>query len=146
MQRDGLALSGGGFRAALCHLGVVGYLRDAGMMDSISHIASVSGGSVLAAHLVLNWDRYRGSSRDFEEAAQEILDFLRLDIRNRLLRRHPYTQIGGFAHRLMRSRMHHSYSRTGLLQAQYRELATPIRTGQAVPCSFPLAATHPDNN
>ena len=86
----GLALSGGGFRATLYHLGVVRYLRDANLLDSVSHITSVSGGSVLAAHLALNWDHYRGDSDDFEAASQEILDFVRLDVRNRILRRYPF--------------------------------------------------------
>ena len=36
--------------------------------------ASVSGGSVLAAHLVLNWNRYCGSPEQFEAAAEEVLD------------------------------------------------------------------------
>ena len=38
MRRVGLALSGGGFRATLYHLGVVRYLRDAGILPKISHI------------------------------------------------------------------------------------------------------------
>ena len=63
MQRFGLALSGGGFRAAIYHLGVVRFLRDAGALSQISHITAVSGGSVLGAHLVLNWDRYSGTER-----------------------------------------------------------------------------------
>ena len=60
MPKLGLALSGGGFRATLYHLGVVRYLRDTGILQEVSDIASVSGGSILAAHLVLNWDKYTG--------------------------------------------------------------------------------------
>ena len=66
MHRLGLALSGGGFRATLYHLGVVRFLRDAGILPKITHITSVSGGSILGAHLVLNWERYSGSPDDFE--------------------------------------------------------------------------------
>ena len=44
MSRIGLALSGGGFRAALYHLGVIRYLRDAGILPQITHITAVSGG------------------------------------------------------------------------------------------------------
>lgn len=43
MMKLGLALSGGGFRATLYHLGVVRYLKDAGLLESVSHITSVSG-------------------------------------------------------------------------------------------------------
>ena len=55
MSHIGLALSGGGFRATLYHLGVLRYLRDAQVLNQVSHITSVSGGSIMAAHLVLNW-------------------------------------------------------------------------------------------
>ncbi len=47
MNRLGLALSGGGFRATLYHLGVVRYLRDAGILSKVTHINTVSGGSIL---------------------------------------------------------------------------------------------------
>ncbi|TMK27526.1 MAG: patatin-like phospholipase family protein, partial [Alphaproteobacteria bacterium] len=75
MNRIGLALSGGGFRATLYHLGLVRFLRDAGLLSQVTHITSVSGGSVFAAHLVLNWDLYNGSSNDFEAAASKLLAF-----------------------------------------------------------------------
>ena len=55
MPRLGLALSGGGLRATLFHLGVVRFLRDAGLLGEVTHIVSVSGGSILGAHLALNW-------------------------------------------------------------------------------------------
>ena len=71
MSRFGLALSGGGFRATLYHLGVVRYLHDAKLLNDVSHITSVSGGSIIAAHLVLNWQRYTGTEQEFEEAAEE---------------------------------------------------------------------------
>jgi predicted acylesterase/phospholipase RssA len=89
MKKIGLALSGGGFRASLYHLGLIRFLRDAGLLSEVSHITSVSGGSILAAHLVLNWDRYNGSASDFDAAAAELLSFVRLDVRNRIVRRFP---------------------------------------------------------
>jgi predicted acylesterase/phospholipase RssA len=58
MLRLGLALSGGGLRATLFHLGVVRFLRDAGLLGDVTHLVSVSGGSILGAHLALNWERY----------------------------------------------------------------------------------------
>jgi len=51
MKKLGLALSGGGFRASLYHLGLLRFLRDAGILSQVTHITSVSGGSVTAAHL-----------------------------------------------------------------------------------------------
>src|SRR5206468_11344036 len=89
-NKIGLALSGGGFRATLYHLGLVRFLRDAGILPQVSHITSVSGGSILAAHLLLNWDRYNGSPDEFEAVAAEFLSFVRMDVRNRILRRYPF--------------------------------------------------------
>ena len=89
MNRFGLALSGGGFRAVLYHLGLVRFLRDAGILSRVTHISSVSGGSIIAAHLVLNWDRYNGSPNEFDAAASELVSFVRLDVRNRIFRRFP---------------------------------------------------------
>src|SRR6476619_2945065 len=83
-----LALSGGGFRATLYHLGLVRFLRDARILPNVTHITSVSGGSIFAGHLVLNWDRYNGSDSEFDAAAAELLAFVRLDVRNRILRRY----------------------------------------------------------
>ena len=89
MNRIGLALSGGGFRATLYHLGVLRFLRDSGALNRVSHITSVSGGSIVAAHLVMHWDRYTGSGEEFDQAADELLAFVRMDVRNRVVRRFP---------------------------------------------------------
>ena len=89
MPSIGLALSGGGFRATLYHLGVIRYLRDCGGLAHVNDIAAVSGGSIVAAHLVLNWDRYTGSDEQFAEAAAEIIRFVQFDVRNHIVRRLP---------------------------------------------------------
>ena len=89
MPSIGLALSGGGFRATLYHLGVIRYLRDSGTLPHVADIAAVSGGSVVAAHLVLNWDRYNGTDSDFAEAAAEVIRFVQFDVRNHIVRRLP---------------------------------------------------------
>jgi NTE family protein len=47
----GLCLSGGGFRAALFHLGVLRRLNELGVLSKVTHISSVSGGSITAGHL-----------------------------------------------------------------------------------------------
>ena len=38
MKKIGLALSGGGFRASLYHLGLVRFLRDAGLLSRVTHM------------------------------------------------------------------------------------------------------------
>lgn len=82
-----LALSGGGFRATLFHLGVIRYLYDSGLLTRVKMITSVSGGSILAAHLAVNWGKYNGERDAFEEAANELVEFTRLDVRGRIVRR-----------------------------------------------------------
>lgn len=119
-KRIGLALSGGGFRATLYHLGLARFLRDAGILRDVTHITSVSGGSIIAAHLALHWDRYTGSEADFDAAAGELLAFIRLDVRNRILRRFPLSlplrlprRLVGLSNRKLR--------RTGLLEYHYEK-------------------------
>jgi NTE family protein len=55
LRRMGLALSGGGFRAAAFHLGVMRRLDSFGILDNIDLITCVSGGSIAGACLALNW-------------------------------------------------------------------------------------------
>lgn len=83
----GLALSGGGFRATLFHLGVMQYLHETDRIKDVRVITSVSGGSVMAAHLALRWAEYTGTAATFQAAAMELIDFIRSDVRGRTLRR-----------------------------------------------------------
>src|SRR4051794_35217429 len=120
MNNIGLALSGGGFRASLYHLGLVRFLRDAGILPRVTHITAVSGGSVLAAHLVLNWERYNGSPNEFDAAAAELLSFVRLDVRNRIVRRFPLAFPLRWPRQLL-GRSNRKLSRTGLLAYHYEK-------------------------
>lgn len=53
----GLALSGGGYRAVLFHIGSVMRLNDARILGKLSRVSSVSGGSIAAGVLAVGWDR-----------------------------------------------------------------------------------------
>jgi predicted acylesterase/phospholipase RssA len=119
-MRIGLALSGGGFRATLYHLGLLRFLRDAGILPKVTHITSVSGGSIMAAHLALNWDRYTGSPEEFDRAAAQLLDFVRLDVRNRVVRRFPLGLLVRWPRRLL-GLSNRQLTRTGLLEGQYEK-------------------------
>jgi predicted acylesterase/phospholipase RssA len=118
MKKLGLALSGGGFRASLYHLGLLRFLRDAGLLSQVTHITSVSGGSIMAAHLALNWDRYTDGAKEFDAAAAELLGFVRLDVRNRITRRFPLTLPLRWPRRLL-GRSNRRLTRTGLLEYHY---------------------------
>jgi len=52
-ERQGIALclSGGGFRASLFHSGALRRLNELGVLSKINSLTSVSGGSIIAAHL-----------------------------------------------------------------------------------------------
>lgn len=54
-KRIGLALSGGGFRAAAFHLGVMRKLASLGLLDKIDLLSCVSGGSIAGGFVALNW-------------------------------------------------------------------------------------------
>jgi NTE family protein len=57
-----LCLSGGGYRAMLFHLGILWRLNEAGILLRLDRVSSVSGGSIIAGVLALNW-----AQLEFEE-------------------------------------------------------------------------------
>lgn len=50
-----LCLSGGGYRAMVFHLGCLWRLYEAGLLQTVARVSSVSGGSITAAFLALKW-------------------------------------------------------------------------------------------
>src|SRR5262249_38740540 len=93
-QRRGVALclSGGGFRAALFHLGALRRLNQLGVLSQVDTITSVSGGSILSAHLaekVRPWpDRGDVFGHCEEQVAGPFRAFTRRDVRTGPLLRH----------------------------------------------------------
>src|SRR5678815_1302141 len=59
-RRRGIALclSGGGFRAALFHLGAVRRLYELGILDEVETVVAVSGGSMTGAFLAARHDQW----------------------------------------------------------------------------------------
>jgi len=93
-QRTGIALclSGGGFRAALFHLGPLRRLNELGILSIVDTISSVSGGSIIAAHLaerIRSWPPAGEEVSDWEERiAKPFRDFAKKNLRtNPLLKR-----------------------------------------------------------
>jgi predicted acylesterase/phospholipase RssA len=121
MQRIGLAFSGGGFRATLFHLGMVRLLREANILPGVTHVTSVSGGSILAAHLVLNWHRYTGTLKEFDAAAAELIRFIQMDLRNCVMRRYPLALPLRALRRLALLGPVRQLTRTGLLEYHYEK-------------------------
>lgn len=52
-----LTLSGGGYRAMLFHVGALWKLNEIGELRRLTHVSSVSGGSIVAGLLAMNWHR-----------------------------------------------------------------------------------------
>ena len=71
----GLCLSGGGYRATLFHLGALWRLNESGYLSRINRISSVSGGSIIAGVLGLQWNNLafdlNGVGTQFESAVVE---------------------------------------------------------------------------
>lgn len=87
-ERKGVALclSGGGYRAALFHLGAVRALNELGVLGAINTVTSVSGGSILAAYLAHRvgdtWPSQRGERlADFDSIAAGFHALCATDIR-----------------------------------------------------------------
>ena len=69
-QGIALCLSGGGYRAMMFHLGALMRLNGLGYLPRLTRVSSVSGGSITAGVLAMNWKRLnfdeKGVSRDFQ--------------------------------------------------------------------------------
>lgn len=72
VRRVGLALSGGGYRAAAFHLGVLDALHTLGLLDAVRVLSTVSGGSIVGAA----WVRARAQAQSFETFRDKMLDWL----------------------------------------------------------------------
>src|SRR3569833_1418467 len=57
-RRFGLALSGGGYRAAGFHLGTLRKLHELGLLEKVAVLSTISGGSITGAALCLSSKPY----------------------------------------------------------------------------------------
>lgn len=57
-KKIGLALSGGGYRAAAYHIGTLRALRKLGILDKVDVISSISGGSIIAAYYATHKEEF----------------------------------------------------------------------------------------
>ncbi len=92
----GLALSGGGFRASLFHIGVLAKLAELDLLRHVEVLSCVSGGSIVGAHyylkvrqLLQSKDQKDIDRDDFirivSELEEEFLSGIQKDIRTRVL-------------------------------------------------------------
>jgi predicted acylesterase/phospholipase RssA/MinD-like ATPase involved in chromosome partitioning or flagellar assembly len=72
----GLALSGGGFRASLFHIGVLAQLAEIDALRNVEVLSCVSGGSIIGAHYYLEVRHLLQSKADNEITRQDYIDIV----------------------------------------------------------------------
>ena len=82
MSEISLCLSGGGYRAALFHLGAVRWLNDSGVLPRVGTVSCVSGGSILGAHLAVTLDPWPTEPLDPEEWTRRVEAPFRAFVKN----------------------------------------------------------------
>ena len=75
--RVGLALSGGGFRASLFHLGVLARLAELDVLRHVEVLSCVSGGSIVGTHYYLELRRRLQATPDDGMTREEYIDIVR---------------------------------------------------------------------
>ncbi|MBF0344787.1 MAG: patatin-like phospholipase family protein [Nitrospirae bacterium] len=76
MGKIGLALSGGGFRASLFHIGVLAKLAEYDILRHVEVISCVSGGSILGTHYYLELRNLLQTKRDDEITPQHYIEIV----------------------------------------------------------------------
>jgi predicted acylesterase/phospholipase RssA len=132
-----LCLSGGGFRATFFHLGVIRLLAITGWLKKVTHVFSVSGGSILAGHMALNWESYSNLvDAEFHPLTSRLIEFGQTDVRGRILRRWVPFIIGRT--KLFERYLNSLYKDATLSQLpdtpKFHFLSTSLTSGQL--CSF----------
>jgi len=82
--RIALSLSGGGYRAAAFHLGVLSFLHDVDLLQNVRAMSTASGGTIVGAF----YAQCLARGRDFDQFRSDIYAFLRdVDVIDASLRR-----------------------------------------------------------
>jgi NTE family protein len=81
--RIALALSGGGFRASLFHLGVLKRLAELDWLRRVDVLSTVSGGSIIGAFVVMRWQQWLQAGADGAAFDQVVVDPFLAEIQRR---------------------------------------------------------------
>ncbi|MDD2905260.1 MAG: patatin-like phospholipase family protein [Sulfurimonas sp.] len=127
LDKKGLALSGGGFRASFFHLGTLAKLAECDLLKDIEVISTVSGGSIIGVHYYLKLQKMLEEKSDIEitqadyielvhELIEEFFEAVQTDIRNSVITKNFFSNtvvkiLNPFS----------SYSRTNKLGQLYQE-------------------------
>lgn len=76
LGKVGLALSGGGFRASLFHIGVLARLAELDMLRHVEVLSCVSGGSIVGAHYYLEVRKLLQKKADADISRDDYIDIV----------------------------------------------------------------------
>jgi predicted acylesterase/phospholipase RssA len=76
LGRVGIALSGGGFRASLFHIGVLARLAELDVLRHVEVLSCVSGGSIIGAHYYLELRHLLETKRDGEITRDDYIEMI----------------------------------------------------------------------
>lgn len=160
---NALALSGGGFRATLFHVGALIRLNECALLPTLARISSVSGGSIAAGRLAVAWPRLRftdGVARNFDqEVVEPLRAFCRSDVDRRAVALgalSPFSTVGDVLTRIYADELlegaklselpvaprfvfNATNLRTGRLVRMSRDYLADYRVGQVRNPNLPLA-------
>ncbi len=111
-RKVGLALSGGGFRASIFHMGVLRRLNELNILNKIDVISTVSGGSIVGTYYVVNKDRWTGIQMLEEDFKKGLKANIRLRGLTCSWAFHPFLFVRSLAP---------GFSRTNILAREYSE-------------------------
>ena len=77
LGKVGLALSGGGFRASLFHIGVLAKLAELDMLRHVEVLSCVSGGSIIGAHYYLEVRKLLQEKNDSEIKREDYIEIVK---------------------------------------------------------------------
>jgi NTE family protein len=150
-QGIALCLSGGGYRAMLFHLGVLWRLNEAAMLPKLARVSSVSGGSITAGVLAMNWAQLAfneaGVAKKFDSRVVEPLRAMagtNVDLPSVLVGAGlPFTSISD---RVVRAYRKHLFAKTTLQdlpdQPRFVINATNLESGVLMRFSKPYLADY----
>ena len=138
LPRIGLALSGGGFRAALFHLGAIRRLEEIGVMKYVDTISAVSGGAIIASYyqlimkeelakrLTQDPKNCKDCERDINKHRMEIYDkihcaFVRNIVYSNIRSRSLLFGLFYYPHRFLRALFIRTYSRSDLVEHEFEK-------------------------
>ncbi|MEJ7767687.1 MAG: tetratricopeptide repeat-containing protein [Chitinophagaceae bacterium] len=129
----GLALSGGGFRASLYHIGVLARLAELDMLRRVEVLSCVSGGSIIGAHYYLAVRNLLESRTDQHITSQDYIDLVDVIAKDFLLgvQRNIRTRIASNFWCNFKMMWHPHYSRTERAGELYeKELFSRVKDGE----------------